>query len=108
MKTMIIITVFAESLAFHQQLHMAKETVSGIGFIILVLGLKKQQRENGSVKIVKRCKFIILRNRNITLVNQNKEFELNLLVGSGSMEHPDSLSCEQRLLNTTPEYFMEF
>ena len=85
---MINVTVFAEGLAFHQCLHATTETVNGSGFIILVLGLKKHQKEDGSVKIVKRCKFIILRNRNITLVNLNKKFELNLLVGVGVWNSP--------------------
>ena len=56
-------------------------------------------------KIVKCCKFIILRNRNITLINLNKEFELNILVGMGCMELSFSLSCRQlsciQLLNTS-------
>ena len=54
MKTMINISVFAEGLAFHQWLNVITETENGSGFIIFVCGLKKHQREDGPVKIVKR------------------------------------------------------
>ena len=92
---MINITVLAEGLAFHQWLHATTETLNGSGFIILVLALKKHQRAEVSVKIVKRCKFIILRTRNIILVNLNKEFELSPLAGVSCMEPFFSYSCKQ-------------
>ena len=98
MKRMLNITVFAKDLAFHERFHATTETVNGNGFIILLLGFKMQRslkREDGSVMILKPCKFFILKNTYITLVNPNKEFELNLLVGMGCMELSFSLSCWQ-------------
>lgn len=103
---MINITVFTEGLAFHWSLHVTTETANGSSFVILVLGLKKHQRGNGSVKTVKRCKFIFS-NRNITLVNLNKEFDLNLQVGViyGTLL---LLFLQATFLYKTPKYVIIF
>ena len=88
---MINITVFAEDLAFHQWLDASTETANRRGFITFVFGLKKHEREDDSVNFVKHSKFIILRKRNFTLVNTNKDFNLNLHVGMGvyaTLLHP--------------------